>query len=41
MISESLDHICAERLKPKLAWMAHHLSQHGELEIFSDLLDKP
>ena len=40
MISESLDHICAERLKPNLVWMAHHLSQHGELEISSPLLDK-
>jgi len=40
VISESLDHICAERLKPNLVWMAHHLSQHGELEISSPLLDK-
>ncbi len=40
VISESLDHICAERLKPNLVWMAHHLSQHGELEISSSLLDK-
>jgi hypothetical protein len=40
IISESLDHICAERLKPNLVWMAHHLSQHGELEISSPLLDK-
>jgi len=40
VISESLDHICAERLKPNLVWMAHHLARHGELEISSDLLDK-
>lgn len=40
VISESLDHICAERLKPNLVWMAHHLSQHGELEISLPLLDK-
>jgi hypothetical protein len=40
VISESLDHICAERLKPNLGWIAHHLSQHGELEISSPLLDK-
>ena len=40
MISKSLDHICAERLKPNLVWMAHHLSRHGELEISSVLLDK-
>jgi hypothetical protein len=40
VISESLDHICAERLKPNLVWMAHHLARHGELEISSDLLNK-
>ncbi len=40
VIAESLDHICAEHLKPNLVWMAHHLSQHGELEISSDLMDK-
>lgn len=40
VISKSLDHICAERLKPNLVWMAHHLSRHGELEISSVLLDK-
>ena len=40
VISESLDHICAERLKPNLVWMAHHLSQHDELEISSPLMDK-
>jgi hypothetical protein len=40
VISESLDHICAERLKPNLVWIAHHLSQHGELEISPPLLDK-
>jgi hypothetical protein len=40
LIAESLDHICAERLKPNLVWMAQHLAAHGELQTTSDLLDK-
>jgi hypothetical protein len=40
VISRSLDHICAERLKPNLVWMAQHLAEHGELEISTDLLAK-
>ncbi len=40
IISESFDHICAERLQPNLVWMAEHLAAHGELEISSSLLKK-
>jgi len=40
VISESLDHICAERLKPNLVWMAQHLEAHGELELSPSLLDQ-
>jgi hypothetical protein len=40
IISESFDHICAERLRPNLVWMAEHLAAHGELEISSSLLEK-
>lgn len=40
VISESLDHICAERIQPNLIWMAHHLAQCGELETSPALLDK-
>jgi hypothetical protein len=40
VIAESLDHICAERLQPNLAWMAQHLAAHGELQTTPDLLDK-
>jgi hypothetical protein len=40
VISESLDHVCAERLKPNLVWMAQHLAQHAELEISTRLLEK-
>ncbi len=32
VITESLDHICAERLQPNVVWMATHLAQHGEIE---------
>lgn len=32
-ISESMDHICAERLQPNLAWIAEHLARHGELAV--------
>jgi hypothetical protein len=32
-IADSLDHICAERLKPNLVWMAQHLAAHGELTV--------
>jgi hypothetical protein len=33
VIADSLDHICAERLKPNLVWLAQHLAEHGELII--------
>ncbi len=32
VISESVDHICAERVQPNLTWLAEHLARHGELE---------
>jgi hypothetical protein len=40
VISESLDHICAERLTSQLAPMARHLSAHGELQVSPELLQK-
>ncbi|HUW12278.1 MAG TPA: hypothetical protein VM537_21310 [Anaerolineae bacterium] len=40
VISESFDHICAERLQPNLVWMATLLAQHGEMEVSPPLLDK-
>ena len=38
VISESMDHICAERLRPNLVWIAEHLAQHGELAVNKRLL---
>jgi hypothetical protein len=40
VIAESLDFPCAERLHPKLMWMAEHLSRHGELEVGAEVLEK-
>ncbi len=40
VISESFDHICAERLQPNLVWMAHHLAQHGEMQVSERVLDQ-
>jgi len=40
VISESLDHICAERMQPNLVWMAKHLAVHGELVASPSLLDQ-
>lgn len=40
VISESLDHICGERLTPVLAWMAEHLAAHGEMEVTPSLLEQ-
>jgi len=40
MIAKSLDYVCAERLKPRLVWMATHLARHGELEISPTLLQQ-
>jgi len=38
VISESLDYICAERLRPILVPMAKHLAAHNELQPSDDLL---
>jgi hypothetical protein len=38
VISESLDHIAAERLTPNLVWIATHLAAHGELQSSAELL---
>ena len=40
VISESLDHICAERLAPNLVSMAKHLDAHGEMRVSGELLDQ-
>jgi len=40
VIAESLDYVCAERLKPNLVWLAEHLEAHGELETTPELLAK-
>jgi len=37
VIAESMDWMCAERLKPKLVWMAEHLERHGELELNAEV----
>jgi hypothetical protein len=39
VISESVDHVCAERLTPNLVWLAEHLAVHSELETTPDLLE--
>ena len=38
VISESSDHIYAERLQPNLEWLAKHLNRHGELVLSEQLL---
>jgi hypothetical protein len=38
LIAESLDYVCAERLTPKLVWMAEQLARHGELDSTPELL---
>jgi hypothetical protein len=38
VIAASLDHVCAERLKPNLVWVAQHLAAHGELTVSPDVL---
>jgi hypothetical protein len=38
VIAESLDYICAERLKPALPAMAQHLAKCGEMQISSALM---
>jgi hypothetical protein len=40
IISESFDHVCAERLTPNLVWMAQRLEAHGELKTSPRLLAK-
>jgi len=40
VISESFDHICAERLQPTLVGMATHLARHGEIEVSPVLFDQ-
>jgi hypothetical protein len=40
VISDSFDHICAERLQPNLVWMATHLAGHGEIKVSQLLLDQ-
>lgn len=40
ILSESTDHICAERLQPTLVWLAEHLAKHGELQVTPKLLDQ-
>jgi hypothetical protein len=40
VISESHDHICAERLQPTLVQMAAHLARHGELPASPCLLEQ-
>lgn len=38
VIAESTDYLCAERLRPNLAWLAEHLGAHGELKVTPTLL---
>lgn len=40
VIAESMDWICAERLKPNLVWTARHLAEHDELVLTPQLLEK-
>lgn len=40
VISETTDHICAERLQPNLVWLAESLAEHGEMEVPPKLLTK-
>lgn len=40
IIADSLDHVCAERLQPKLVRMAQYLAEHGELVVSPPLLEQ-
>ena len=40
VISESMDNICAERLRPRLVWLAKHLAMHGEMVVTERLLSQ-
>jgi len=37
VIAETMDWMCAERLKPNLVWMAEHLERHGELDLSAEV----
>jgi hypothetical protein len=41
VISESLVHICAERLQPNPVWIASHLADHGETKASPCFLGQP
>jgi hypothetical protein len=36
-VSESMDHICAERIQPNLVWMAEHLEEHSEVNLTHEI----
>src|SRR3990172_1476552 len=40
VVSESLDYVCAERLKPALPEMASHLCKLGEMRASPELIDQ-
>ena len=40
VISESVDHICAQRLVGNLSWLAQHLADHGEMTVTPRLLEQ-
>jgi hypothetical protein len=40
VIAESLDNVCAERLKPTLAETAQHLAKFGEMQVNPDLIGR-
>ena len=40
VVAESLDNICAERLKPALSEMAQHLAKFGEMQVNPELIGR-
>jgi hypothetical protein len=40
VIAHSLDYPCAERLQPRLVWLAQHLEKHGSLRVKQEVLEK-
>jgi hypothetical protein len=40
VVSEAMDHICAERLTPNLVWMVAALARHGELTVSDATLEQ-
>jgi hypothetical protein len=40
VVAESLDWVCAERLKPNLEWLGRHLVAQGELELSDEELGR-